>query len=444
MVPQRDDDIAPAAKVSEVVSYYNAVISPDVSLEPHSGLSMSSWLMLPHLHRHLYFCMVSGHKSIRTLLSSFTYVDLAEQLPSKSSPELAVLFHHQTCAIHMLQRCVAELSRSQTGPDTDLFEGIVWFICLCIQQSAYRSWASHLQGAKALLRFWGRRTLHDTCGFPYYAFMMIDIYRATTSPATSITDDTIKQHELYLQHIDVINVDARHTLTPVPSQILVAAVATTIRRLLLTALEESQPSAGACSLQPLRDIIRLAKTFCPRSWSENVLQLDNPTPAQPGRESETTTPLDDWIALSQCYQSATILYAVLSDKSCYAQYGMNGHYYDKERLEASETLMRAIRYLFQRRKCSFERPGHYKMIIWPMVVAGVEIASVGNATEDLQFLCASLGNLAMELGALAMHHAAVFLQNLWEARNGNRGSNEADKSLVDWDWIFRENPIFLM
>jgi hypothetical protein len=62
---------------------------------------------------------------------------------------------------------------------------------------------------------------------------------------------------------------------------------------------------------------------------------------------------------------------------------------------------------------------------------------------ELDMFCGYLRSLLMELGALAMHDAANFLEQLW-TNYEKKYEVEGMSISVDWKGIFHDAPLFLM
>jgi hypothetical protein len=74
------------------------------------------------------------------------------------------------------------------------------------------------------------------------------------------------------------------------------------------------------------------------------------------------------------------------------------NYPAKVRQTAYRILDAAVIDIFQQ---SVHRGTHYKFVLWPLVICGIETVARGHGVK-LQFLCEALEKTTIDLGTLAM------------------------------------------
>jgi hypothetical protein len=255
--------------------------------------------------------------------------------------------------------------------------------------------------------------------FHLYHLVLADIYGVTMAPSDQVSAEHVAQHEVYLQLLGRFNVAVWSTMVPVPEEIIRATITINLSRSakvtqgMHTTAQDCED--GSASLR----IIECLQAFDPIDWAANLPE-------------HTSAHSKSWALLATCFQTATILYSIHTCTS-------NARSSESTSTSAYEELIKATRELYDLR----ERGGvHYKYILWPMVICGIE--SVAKQDESqLQFLCESLEQTTTDLGTLSMREAAVFLQQL--RRNGTERSVESpDKVDLEWDTIFSSAPLFLL
>lgn len=427
----------------------NRCITPDLGpCEVPSARYVSDWQSLPYVHRHLHLCAVSLHKAIRRrppVSNSPHWLERAS-LGGPSGEDIAVFYRHQACAVRILQEQLRGVSQACT--DSKFFSSLLLLLSSCIQYSAYSSWSVHLTGAKALLRLWGERSFLDTDNFSYFVFMVTDIYGTTMTGSHGLSTEVIQQHKMYLEMLPQLNVDIYNTLTPIPHEIIISTISVNIRRAALETSSRLQETAAYGIETSVAEIIAHTTAFDPEAWAGEVVRRQSSQLSRVNSRPHSVLDiwdqktLESWNMLARSFQCATILYAILSDNSCHACYNQ-GDPWDEERSSAYLLLVDSIQTLFSYRCEGSSYRSHYKFVLWPMVVVGVEAAIARHDKNELDIICSHLSSLAVELGAMAMHDAAVFLEQLW-ARCGDRYVEEGITMKVDWKRIFRDAPIFLM
>jgi hypothetical protein len=385
----------------------NSMIAPDLAPDPSSlyHITDSAWSTFGKLDKHLYICIVTSHKTVKGLGNNNM-----------------LLLHHQAAAARELHLMITE--KGDKRSEARIIEAASMFLSSQIQQSAYGPWRIHLDGAKALFGSW-RRPLTGCDDYALYNITIIDIYGTTMAPSRLLSMETIAQHSFYSKMLARLDVDPLCTLTPVPQEILNATIAINICRARNEARDGSSKDHLRQQGLSLDAVLVSLQQFDPNQWA-------NELPSRYTRHSRS------WMLLATCYSSATILYLFQSYKCCSIDRPA-GTYLSGPRQAAYQDLTSAITETFKQR---MQKGTHYKFILWPMVIGGIEAAARGNFA-DIEFLCRSLETMTLDLGTFAMREAAVFLRGLWDDCAKRRESPQRNAKF-DWDDIFMRAPLFLM
>ncbi|KAK8019888.1 hypothetical protein PG990_005026 [Apiospora arundinis] len=428
----REDDICTPSTALETIYYYNQTMGRDIGAACviQEMLTPGEWLECSPAQRHIFMCMTKLHRTIQTLPPN---CDTLEVLPWHALPEMArrditVFSHHQAEALRIVQKQLEDPAAA-AELDANLFSSLIGLLMSHIQQGAFGVWRSHLQGAKALLDRWGPSSHLELDDHEYFALMTVDMYHATTSPSRQLSAQAWDQHSAYLGRIPHFSSMVIHTLTPVPSELLTAVALINMRRFpvqdsteaLYQGTQECHTTASA--------ILELIRSFRPQSWLEEVLPAQNDTEC--GDDGAT-----DKLAV---WQPPGPRGPVPDDAP-----ELEAESVAPQRAEAYNTLTRCIAHLFTPRVADSPAAGrHYKFIIWPMVMAGVEAVVTYRDDHQVAYICSYLRLLAMELGTFTMRQAARFLEDLASTYQ-KKGATYEYKGRADWDEIFRYSAIFLL
>jgi hypothetical protein len=387
----------------------NVVIAPDLSPcgTASERITVQAWASFEEVPKHLLVCVVSLHKVVKCL--------------GNEDENRALLLEHQARAAHRLRHMITDAAHPQ--PDSQMSAAACMFLCLGIQQSAYGDWRTHLHGAKALLGPW-REDVRGHDDFDRFVISLVDIYGTTTAPSTLLSRNTLDEHILYLKLVDSLQVEILDTLTPVPLEVLKATIAINIHR---TAVANQD---GTCCLQHYPEIPSCRAIL-------DSLQHFNPYQWACGLPSKYVPDAESWTLLATCYQAASTLYLLQSHTST-ADGKDRDELPNHTRSSIYHILLKSITELFDRR---LQGGMHYKFILWPMVICGIE-AAARRGRIDLEFLCSSLETTTLELGTLGMREAAEFLENVWTDCELRR--SHSDCYTIDWDDTFKRAPVFLM
>lgn len=413
MQAARPDDIAPAHVIMDVIVYHNKKIAPDLSAYGPAdyAIPISEWLETSTPLRHLLVGMVMLHRKIQAQTEN----------PPSLHKEVAMFHHHQACATRLLHDQVEACSKK---PDSALFTLIIAFLSSSLQQSAYGACRNHLEAARTTLNVYGMRSLTSFDNFDLRVYMVVDILAMTTAPPALLSPVAIDHHLHYLDLIGKLPVDSWMTAIPIPDELLASLAVVNLRRGGMALIP--RPLCGSHDIgTSTESIVAYIQAFSPVTWAMKI------------RSPSSNDQSAEWELLARCFQGASCLYALLSDDNP----SVTGDDYaklDKSRVFLYVALTTCIRKLYDR---EHTKANHHNFLLWPMLIAGVEAVARRDQSE-LEFLCRKLKAATISMGAMAMHEAAAFLENLKDTTWTDRMTFE--NLQLDWGTIFERGPMFIM
>lgn len=152
----------------------------------------------------------------------------------------------------------------------------------------------------------------------------------------------------------------------------------------------------------------------------------------------TNVQTPDHVLFAGSYQSAVIIYAT-------EVYMLNSENSLHEvantiRDSAYNSLMTALRVLFEPKDKTQSGEAYWKFIFWPLAIAGVQSVVARHHREDFEYICTKLYEMTAALGSHCMRDAAIFLERLWMGTS----DSGADGHPLTWDEIFKDAPLFLL
>ncbi|KAJ8111740.1 hypothetical protein OPT61_g5740 [Boeremia exigua] len=382
-VPARDD-VAPPDVILDAMTYYNAMIAPDLAADGssyHYTIEISKWADFNASKRHLSLCLVTLHRA----------------------------------------------TLGQAGPDRELFEDVSLFFFSQIQASAYGAWRAHLDAAKTLFNMWGVEAMIGHTDYEFYLchLVLADVFGTAMAPASYISADDISQHEIYLNLLGRFTVDVCSTMVPIPEAVVRATAATNILRAAKPAPDPHGKGTEQDFALSRSTIYEALRRFDPTDWALH-------------RPRHTSSQATSWSLLATCFKSAALLYLARSSGTDMSVADESSIDDDGDDLSYSR-LICAVHDLY-----NLKQHGGvlHKYILWPMVISGVE-AVARNDEPHLKSLCELLEQTTIDLGTLSMREAAVFLEGLWTSEN-QRSIETRKKLKMDWDTVFDRAPLFLM
>ncbi|KAL2808607.1 hypothetical protein BJX63DRAFT_26134 [Aspergillus granulosus] len=433
----RNDDVAPGEVVADVIAYYNSKLAPDLSVFERNGfgITMAAWLASEKTDRHLQICIVTLHKALQQQTTWPPALNSPSSAYGGAKKYLDLFHHHQASAARLLQDQIISLHGNKAKFNETVLASIGLFLSLQIQESAYGAWRTHLHGAKSMLDLWrGGDSLPGSDELLYFHLMIVDIYGTTTSALDKPCPKSVSQHQTYLSWLSQLQFDSCNSLTPVPWEILRATIFINILR--AAGQAQCRVDGGEGIEMSADEILLLIQAFDPLSWAEEVT-LKHETPASTSTNPHHDTHMEGWASLAACFQSATILYLILSVNP--ALHSLEPEKWNDARDSTYISLVVSIQFLFTQRS---DQGKWHKYIFWPMVIAGVEAAVRGDGAF-FGYLTKHLRMLTADLGTMAMSEAGCFLENFWEECM-RTGPGLDGRVKVNWDWTFTPGPIFLM
>jgi hypothetical protein len=390
----------------------NAIIAPDLAADASLNyhIPLSDWTAYNKTRRHLCLCIVTLHRVIRRC--------------GPIEKNTALFHYHQAYAAQQLSQHIK--TTSLVRPSPELFEDMNLFFSSQIQQSSYRAWRAHLDGAKTLLNLWGADNLMGSAkrDFNLYNFMMADIYGSTTAPSSQLSATHMAQHNTYSTWLGYLDVDFCGTLTPVPEEIVRTTIDINIFRATRVSTSEDAAKNQHDSVQLCSSLLLSLQAFDPVVWAAHL-------------PKRTLNHITSWTLLARCFQAATILYLF---QTC--AFGLpidDEHNGEDVRTLYYHSLSTAISELFVSKLCGGV---HYKYVLWPMLMCG--IGSVARRDTLLtRFLCESLEQMTLDLGTLSMREAAILLEKL-ESNSAYDITETSHGINMEWDRIFERAPLFLL
>jgi hypothetical protein len=256
------------------------MIAPDLppGVTCSHSTTPSIWHNLRELERDLYVCLVTLHKIVKTI--------------GDGNENRMPFLYHQASAARQLQQMIQSSNTPYSDPH--LFEITNMFVYSQIQESAYGAWRNHLEGAKALIRPWAESTF-DSHNFALYNVIMVDIYGTTMAPSKLLSGETVTQHLHYLALLGPLKVDILSTLTPVPAEMLHATIAINIFRAAIVSQSILSGDNHRRNSLSLGASLAFLQCFDPHHWLSKSLSVH-------------ASPTANWVSLTSCFQTATILY----------------------------------------------------------------------------------------------------------------------------------------
>jgi hypothetical protein len=158
----------------------------------------------------------------------------------------------------------------------------------------------------------------------------------------------------------------------------------------------------------------------------------------PANYDGTNFQTSDDVLFAGSYQSAVIIYAT----EAYMPISNNSlnEIANTIRDSAYNSLMTALRILFELKDKTQSGEAYWKLIFWPLAIAGVQSVVAKHHRKDFEYICAKLYEMTAALGTHNMRDAALFLERLWMETSGSG----IDGHSSTWDDIFKNAPLFLL
>jgi hypothetical protein len=117
----------------------------------------------------------------------------------------------------------------------------------------------------------GGQELLGVDDFSYFVLIVTDMYGTTMFGSQELSTDVIQQHEMYLDLLPRLDVDAYKTLTPIPYAVIIDMAAINIRRAALAGHVDLQ-STAVCGIEAsVAGFVAYLKAFGPVAWAEQAI-----------------------------------------------------------------------------------------------------------------------------------------------------------------------------
>lgn len=231
---------------------------------------------------------------------------------------------------------------------------------------------------------------------------------------------------MYLGILLHMDHDLVPTPTPIPLHVLKAATMINIAR--------------AKSHRPTRELDRYPNFTFSEVLAELGISLEIKTTfnESPENYDGTNFQTSDDVLFAGSYQSAVIIYAT----EAYMPISNNSLHEvaNTIRDSAYNSLMTALRILFELKDKTQSGEAYWKFIFWPLAIAGVQSVVAKHHRKDFEYICSKLYEMTAALGTHNMRDAALFLERLWMETSDSGTDGHSSK----WDDIFKNAPLFLL
>ncbi|KAK3309459.1 fungal-specific transcription factor domain-containing protein [Chaetomium strumarium] len=422
--------------VFEAIEYYDLHIAPDLVATGASGPLNPYWMphaAAPYLSTSCAQSLVCSALCHRVLQSS-------EAPPSDQFVLVRRLQRHRGEAIRAL---TADLGLPEQQA-SDMTLAAVLFLLLVELQYSFEppDWRHHTNGASAVMQLKGgltalvltRPDFHHLLRF----YALIEIMGSTTSPYVEPVSSSTQLELISL--LPALYGNGMSTCFPCPPDLLAEVIRVNHLRSTFECPEsipvDTLPAAPEEGKQWVAlDIIRRVRAFPTSRWACEVVS------AIPPDLLESQGGLGGWHSMACIYQSAIAIYcirALLHDTSELSMDAVRapGSYAPSQgRLATYEALASARRtcaaVLVSRLREICRYSQLRKMVLWPLVVAGIE------AEEDTtkQFVVSELRWISNALGTAAPLVAKdLLVKRVWKLGLG-KGT---------WDTLFDQPYVFVM
>ncbi|KAK5995378.1 Phomenoic acid biosynthesis cluster-specific transcriptional regulator-like protein [Cladobotryum mycophilum] len=414
----------------EAFQYYNANVCPDMVA---TGNGLQSAFFIP-LHAAAYMptaiaesmiCIALGHRILqcRDTFNDPNQLVLAKRLQS-----------HRGSAIRALSE---DLGRPDCHANDETLVSILTFLFSEIQQSISPTWRQHHDGAYKIIEMRGgmpRLILsHKEFRHLFQYFILTDVIGATTSPDIEITRAR-RQCEL-ISILPILYGNGMSTSLPCPPELLAAVIRINDLRSRRRMIDEAEDEVPVAALEVLEDI----NSFSPGKWATEVRRYHRSGSIKgdstvdeavvPKRQASAW----DWESVASTFQAAVAIYCISAlldqDEMAFgAQLGT-------EDIPILKMAYFATLLADLRRIASSQPDQLRKLVIWPLVIAGIERDAAQD--DDRLFVIGELEWISRALGTAAPLVAKDFLTRLWKNAGDLQVNGEGR-----WDTLFDRPYVF--
>ncbi|CAG9977252.1 unnamed protein product [Clonostachys byssicola] len=398
----------------QALNYHNINISPDLvatgdrSLNNPFIVGTGLTSVIPPVIAEVIICTALGHRMVQSV-----------QCSEADRNAMAVkLRRHRGAAISAV---ASGLSQKEAQWHERTLISVV--LLLLSEHSLSPNWWQHLDGAYALIDMRG--------GLPYLInsmpqqrhlfryFFHIDVFGATTAPCVDVR--RVQQQLSVVGHLETLYGDGLLTSTPCPPELVSCIIFTNYIRSQQRSLASSSLSNCFISLEDTYHPLQQILTFDPQAWASS-LPLQNVQSSDPEDRHKHLPASWNWTRIGRIYQCAVAIYCVES-LGPPPELG-----YADIRSAHRKILLQELRQL-----TNGSRNQLRKLVIWPMVIAGLVLDSNDQLSQE--FVIEELKRLGATLGTAAPLIARDLLRGLWHSSAYSRHGRTWE-DLFDRPYVF--------
>ena len=437
----------------ESIKYWNSNIVP-YSKPAHlpyrrQNIETKYWDVMPEILRNLWIVTVGTMQAGRS------------DNDPLSNPSLV---QYRGRSLNELQKLMKDVPAAVDDPFGVVLYSILFLMVVEMQISGPQ-WSSHLEAARRIIALKGGlvtcfEAFPPITHGPLISSMMADTITATTCPARLLSPAFVQTQREWLEVLPGIEQDLIATGYSYPLPLLLTVVHTNIVRgqLRHNQSEDSGPKPFDFDLST---ILQAVQTFDPERWASRVSAFGR---AQP-ETADNAIPVSGMIclaSLARCYQSAAVLYLVLSISPSLA-------FIDprlRQAIQAARhTLNQHLCLLFEqgykRADPGCDGPLHtqlWKFVAWPLFVSvyvragwcvfdttadstnysANEMDSTDAMTSDVKHLRA----ISAAMGTRKFLHVEKLAQRVQESRAVF--ASKGIENTWTWDDAFIERSVFVV
>ncbi|GAB1318370.1 Arginine metabolism regulation protein II [Madurella fahalii] len=406
--------------IFEAIEYYNVHISPDLAASGAGGPGS------PYFMHH--FAVPFLPRSCTQSLVCTALCHRILQLSDASALVQAALTRRlQWHRGEALRALAADLGRPENQTADSTLAAVLLLLLVEIQQSFTPNWRHHSNGATTMIEMKGglsdlvfsRPYLRHL--FRYYS--IIEVMGSTTSPEVGV--DSARNHLELITLLPVLYGNGLATCFPCPPDLFIEIIHINHLR---SRLRGAAAAVGQDTMALRRDkssaaldVLRRIRAFQIDKWAAEV-GFD---------KAGERVGFGGWQIIAYIYQSAIAIYCIASllYDNTEACSGMDTDRYlgPREVISKTRDVCRSVLLSRLREACGSTQLR--KLVLWPLVVAGIEAedhATKRFVLEELQWISSSLGTAAPLI-------AKDFLeQRVWRCKRGA------------WDSLFDQSYVFVL
>ncbi|RSL45586.1 hypothetical protein CEP53_010699 [Fusarium sp. AF-6] len=423
-------DPSEATSVFEAIEYFNTHICPDLVANGAGGGSNCPFILhpseapyIPTAIRHTMVSIALAHR----VLQSEQGFEADRALFSTR------LQKHRGAAIRHLASDLVPGSQ----PDTITLVSILTFLLAEVQQSFSSSWRQHCDAANTVVELLGGMSTILLC-YPFIRpvvryYILIEILSTTTAPV--VEEARARRQMEILGFLPMAFNTGLFTTVPCAPELLVDII-------FINHLQsQAQAYEGAVfdtNLQKASlDLLQRIQSFSVENWVTSI-DLNEKLNEDPNKPSKQRQALSwDWQSVAYIYQSAVALYCISS--LLYPQYTQDMPQTLDEDVDIAAIRSAYLATLLCNIKeiASGSNMQLRKMLIWPLVIAGIEVDVNDEASKKL--ICGELAWISKVVGTASPLVAHDFLSKLWKSDWIPTGYGRRS-----WNSIFDRPYVFVM